>query len=46
MKLPRIQNVPQFDPVEASLISQMLEGDNPEELPILPHRSVAHFLFN
>lgn len=44
MKLPRIQNVPQFDPVEASLISQMLEGDDPEELPILPAQVGGSFL--
>lgn len=46
MKLPRIQNVPQFDPVEASLISQMLEGDNPEELPILPAQVGGSFLYS
>lgn len=45
MKLPRILNVPQFDPVEASLISQMLEGDDPEELPILPAQVGGSFLY-
>lgn len=45
MKLPRIQNVPQYDPVEAGLISQLLEGDDPEELPIFPAQVGGSFLY-
>ncbi|NNP70380.1 hypothetical protein [Acinetobacter sp. Ac_5812] len=45
MKLPRILNIPQYDPVEAGLISQMLEGDDPAELPILPAQVGGSFLY-
>ncbi|MDH0032913.1 MULTISPECIES: hypothetical protein [unclassified Acinetobacter] len=45
MKLPRIQNVPQFNPVEASMITRMLENDDPEQLPILPSQVGGSFLY-
>lgn len=45
LKMPRIVNVPQFDLVETGLITQMLEGDDPEELPILPAMIGGSFLF-
>lgn len=45
LKMPRIVNVPQFDLVETGLIVQMLEGDEPDQLPILPAMVGGSFLF-
>ncbi|QXW24560.1 hypothetical protein KXJ74_09070 [Acinetobacter johnsonii] len=45
LKMPRIVNVPQFDLVETGLIVQMLEGDEPDQLPILPSMVGGSFLF-
>ena len=45
LKMPRIVNVPQFDLVETGLIVQMLEGDEPDDLPILPAMVGGSFLF-
>ena len=45
MKLPRILNVPQFDPIEANIIAQMLENDDPEQSPILPSQVGGSFLY-
>ena len=45
LKMPRIVNVPQFDLVETGLIVKMLEGDDPDDLPILPAMVGGSFLF-
>jgi hypothetical protein len=45
LKMPRIVNVPQFDLVETGQIVQMLEGDEPDQLPILPAMVGGSFLF-
>lgn len=45
MKLPRIQNVPQTDSLEPSLLSQILEDDDLNRLPILPAQVGGSFLY-
>ena len=45
MKMPRVSPVPQVDPLRAMERRQLLQLDNPTELPILPAKIGGSFLY-
>ncbi|MFA2962580.1 hypothetical protein KWF73_04730 [Acinetobacter pittii] len=44
-KMPRMSNIAQYELVETGLVTKMLEGDDPDELPILPAHLGGSFLY-
>lgn len=43
--MPRMSNIAQYELVETGLVTKMLEGDDPDELPILPAHLGGSFLY-
>ncbi len=44
-KMPRMSNIAQYELVETGLVTKMLEGDDPDELPIVPAHLGGSFLY-